>query len=129
MNELDENVVVFSSEDIKENTFENYRTNVVTTIAYLLGVLDEIISNPTQFDEETLYSLRQNKEATITQFLIRILTAYRGSRYVGRTVSAVRPIPFCGVRRLLRARASQYSGSRCRSAALQICCALPFFHG
>ena len=39
-------------------------------------------------------SISKTKKHFFTQFLIRILTAYRCSRYVGWTVSAVCPIPF-----------------------------------
>ena len=71
----------------------------------------------------------QKKKHTFTQFLIRILTAYR--RYsVCRTDSLGCPsYSVLGFRQLVRVRASRYSGSRCRSAAMRICCALPFFRG
>ena len=53
----------------------------------VLSKLEAIISTYCQLFQYT-------KKLCFTQFLIRILTAYRCSRYVGRTVSAVRPIPF-----------------------------------
>ena len=71
----------------------------------------------------------QRKKDTFTQFLIRILTAYR--RYsVCRTDSFDCPsYSVLGFRQLLRASAYRYSESRCLSAALRFYCALPFFRG
>ena len=72
-------------------------------------------------NKQNRYS-KEIKNRRLSQFLIRKLTAYRYSRYVGRIASAVRPILFCVVYATASGQAFRYSGNRCRSATLRLCC-------
>ena len=51
------------------NSFENYRTNLVTVIAYLIGVPTETITNTTVFDEETYNDIKDDVDAKIIRSL------------------------------------------------------------
>ena len=50
--ELNEEVFEYFGEDIPESNdhFENYRKNIITTIAYLLGVPDDKFDSEGRFD-------------------------------------------------------------------------------
>ena len=41
------------------DSFENYRTNLVTVIAYLIGVPEETISNASIFDDQTYNEIKK----------------------------------------------------------------------
>lgn len=47
----------------QENSFENYRTELVTKIAFMIGVSDHSFSNTTYFDSKQLEKLRKNNDA------------------------------------------------------------------
>ncbi len=50
-------------------TFENYRTEMVTTIGFLIGVNDNILDNPSKFDIPKLTELRNEENALIIRHL------------------------------------------------------------
>ena len=59
-----------------EDRFENYRKNIVTTIAYLIGVSDECFSYVDRFDLEEYAKLKKNESATIIRCLCRLRTQF-----------------------------------------------------
>ena len=58
------------------NDFENYRKNIVTKIAYLIGVPEEKLSNDSKFAIEELDKLRENENATIIRHLCILRTQF-----------------------------------------------------
>ena len=58
------------------NKYENYRKNIVTKIAYLIGVSDEKLSNNSKFDVEELDVLKKNENATIIRHLCILRTQF-----------------------------------------------------
>lgn len=58
------------------NAFENYRKNIVTKIAYLIGVIEEKLSNDSKFAIEELDELRENENATIIRHLCILRTQF-----------------------------------------------------
>ena len=50
-------------------TFENYRTEMVTTIGFLIGVNDNILDNPSKFDIQKLTELRNEENALLIRHL------------------------------------------------------------
>ena len=54
------------------DSFENYRTNLVTVIAYLIGVADETISNASIFDDQTYSEIKEDNDAKIIRTLCKI---------------------------------------------------------
>lgn len=63
------------------DSFENYRTNIVTVIAYLLGVPDETISNASIFDDQTYNEIKNDNDAKI----IRTLCILRNQIFLNYT--------------------------------------------
>ena len=58
------------------NAFENYKKNIVTKIAYLIGVPEEKLSNDSKFATEELDGLKQNESATIIRHLCILRTQF-----------------------------------------------------
>ena len=59
-----------------EDYFENYRKNIVTKVAYLIGVPDEILENETKFVVSELDPLRKHKAATLIRSLCILRTQF-----------------------------------------------------
>ncbi|MCD8205394.1 MAG: NYN domain-containing protein [Clostridia bacterium] len=54
----------------KSSNFENYRTDIVTTVAYLIGVSDDVIESSTSpFNPEVAQKLREDESASIIRSL------------------------------------------------------------
>ncbi len=51
------------------NSFENYRSELVTTIGFLIGLRDDLLENQTNFDKSKLAELRKNEDALIIRHL------------------------------------------------------------
>lgn len=51
------------------NTFENYRTDIVTTIGFLIGLNDSTMDNGANFDKSKLADLRKTEDALIIRHL------------------------------------------------------------
>ena len=51
------------------NSFENYRSELVTTIGFLIGLRDDLLENQTNFDKSKLAELRTNEDALIIRHL------------------------------------------------------------
>ncbi len=51
------------------NSFENYRSELVTTIGFLIGLRDDLLENQTNFDRSKLAELRTNEDALIIRHL------------------------------------------------------------
>lgn len=86
-NTTDENDIVYSSEyieneeaDSEEYSFDNYRTNIVTTMAYLLGVKEDTLEDEKFFfDTDTYEQLKKNKTALTVRNLCKLRTEiFRG---------------------------------------------------
>ena len=60
-----------TEEEIKEyDNFDNYKTDIVTTIAYLLGIKDYILcGEDSKFNQEVLEKLKNNDYANIIRYL------------------------------------------------------------
>ena len=60
-----------TEEEIKEyDNFDNYKTDIVTTIAYLLGIKDYILyGEDSKFNKEVLEKLKSNDNANIIRYL------------------------------------------------------------
>lgn len=58
------------------NAFENYRKNIVTKIAYLIGVPEEKLSNDSKFVIEELDEIKKNENATIIRHLCILRTQF-----------------------------------------------------
>ena len=69
ISELDEYEI--TEEEIKEyESFDNYKTEIVTTIAYLLGIKEYILyGEESKFNKELLEQLENNKNAKIIRYL------------------------------------------------------------
>lgn len=52
-----------------ENSFENYRLQLVTTVGFLIGVSETALNGQTRFDSETLQRLSGNEDAKIIRNL------------------------------------------------------------
>ena len=68
-NEYEDNEI--TEEEIKEyDNFDNYKTDIVTTIAYLLGIKDYILyGEDSKFNKEVLEKLKSNDNANIIRYL------------------------------------------------------------
>lgn len=64
------------SDEEKGNAFENYRKNIVSKIAYLIGVPDEKLANDSKFVIEEVDGLKQNESATIIRHLCILRTQF-----------------------------------------------------
>ena len=64
------------SDEEKGNAFENYRKNIVSKIAYLIGVPDEKLANDSKFAIEEVDGLKQNESATIIRHLCILRTQF-----------------------------------------------------
>ena len=71
-NQIDEMLEYFE-EDIYDDHFENYRKNIITIVAYLIGVPDEKLNGEDRVDLDEYEKLKTNENATI----IRCLSALR----------------------------------------------------
>ena len=58
------------------NAFENYRKNIVTKIAYLIGVSEEKLLNGSKFAIEELEELKKNENSTIIRHLCILRTQF-----------------------------------------------------
>ena len=76
--ELNEEVFEYFGEDIPESNdhFENYRKNIITTIAYLLGVPDDKFGSEGRFDLNEYEKLKKNDDATVIHYLSRLRTQF-----------------------------------------------------
>ena len=60
----------------QEDQFENYRKNIVTTIAFLLGVADDKFGADGVFDIEEYNKIKENESAIIIRYLCRLRTQF-----------------------------------------------------
>lgn len=72
-NEMEE---ILDDEQQNGYDFENYRKNIVTKVAYLIGVPDEILENETKFVASELEILRNHKAATVIRNLCILRTQF-----------------------------------------------------
>lgn len=63
------------------DNFENYRKNIVATVAYLIGVPDAALHTDTRFNQETIEKLEKDNNANI----IRALTTLRTQFFVSHS--------------------------------------------
>ena len=75
-NEIPQEMLDLIGDEENGNDFENYRKNIVTKIAYLIGVPDEKLSNDSKFAIEELVGLKQNENATIIRHLCILRTQF-----------------------------------------------------
>ena len=67
----------FGEEIVDTNDhFENYRKNIVTVVAYLIGVSDEKFAEDGVFDHEEYEKLKKNENATIIRYLCILRTQF-----------------------------------------------------
>ena len=78
MNEnLDEVLEYFGDEFSDANDhFENYRKNIITVVAYLIGVPDEKFMTDDRFDVDEYNRLKSNEDATTIKNLCRLRTQF-----------------------------------------------------
>ena len=74
-NQFDEMMEYFE-EDFFDDHFENYRKNIITTLAYLIGVPDEKFTGEDRFDISEFEKLKTNDNATIIRYLSRLRTLF-----------------------------------------------------
>lgn len=74
-NQFDEMMEYFE-DDIYDDHFENYRKNITTIIAYLIGVPDEKITCDDRFDINEYEKLKTNDNATIIRCLSKLRTQF-----------------------------------------------------
>lgn len=92
--QVPEEMMALLDEDIYKDNFAHYRKNIVTKIAYLIGVPNENLENPKSFAVEELEGLRNNETATIirslctlrTQFFQNYGYIYNARKYDGKRV-------------------------------------------
>ena len=71
LNELIDTFDITEEEIYEYDSFENYKTDIVTTIAYLLGIKDCILySDTSRFNNEKLEVLLKNNNANINKLNI-----------------------------------------------------------
>ena len=74
---FDEMLEYFGDEVSDTNDhFENYRKNIITVVAYLIGVPDEKFTGDDRFDIEEYNRLKTNENATIIKYLCRLRTQF-----------------------------------------------------
>ena len=74
---FDEMLEYFGDEVLDPNDhFENYRKNIVTIIAYLIGVPDDKFISDDRFDLEEYEKLKLNENANIIKYLCRLRTQF-----------------------------------------------------
>ena len=73
-----EEVLEYFGDDISEvnDNFENYRKNIVTIIAYLIGVADEKFTGEDRFDLDEYEKLKTNENATVIRYLCKLRTQF-----------------------------------------------------
>ena len=73
-----EEVLEYFGDDISEvnDNFENYRKNIVTIIAYLIGVSDEKFTGEDRFDLDEYEKLKTNENATVIRYLCKLRTQF-----------------------------------------------------
>lgn len=74
MDNKNEMIGILEEENI--DNFENYRKTLVTTVAYLLGVSDEKLSNDSLFDLEEYEKIKCHENATIIRNLCILRTQF-----------------------------------------------------
>lgn len=74
-NQFDEMMEYFE-EDIYDDHFENYRKNIITIIAYLIGVPDEKFTGDDRFDINEFENLKTNDNATTIRCLSKLRTQF-----------------------------------------------------
>ena len=74
-NQFDE-IMEYFEDEIFEDHFENYRKNITTTIAYLIGVTDEKFTGDDRFDINEYEKLKNNDDATIIRYLSKLRTQF-----------------------------------------------------
>ena len=74
---FDEMLEYFGDEISDSNDyFENYRKNIITVVAYLIGIADEKFTGDDRFDIEEYNRLKTNENATIIKYLCRLRTQF-----------------------------------------------------
>ena len=74
---IDEMLEYFGDEVSDSNDhFENYRKNIITVVAYLIGVPDEKFTSDDRFDIEEYDKLKKHVDATIIKYLCRLRTQF-----------------------------------------------------
>jgi len=70
---MNENEIVYTSiseeADGFDDSFANYRRELVTTVGYMIGVSEEHLSKPEAFSEEQYENLKKSTEATLVRAL------------------------------------------------------------
>ncbi len=74
-NNFDE-IMEYFEDDIFDDHFENYRKNIITIIAYLIGVPDEKFTGEDRFDIGEFEKLKTNENATTIRYLSRLRTQF-----------------------------------------------------
>ena len=74
-NQLDEMIEYFE-DDILDDHFENYRKNIVTIIAYLIGVPDEKLLVEDRVDSNEYEKIKTNENANIIRCLCKLRTQF-----------------------------------------------------
>ena len=74
-NQFDEMMEYFE-DDIYDDHFENYRKNITTIIAYLIGVPDEKFTGDDRFDLNEYENLKTNENATTIRCLSKLRTQF-----------------------------------------------------
>lgn len=74
-NQFDKMMEYFE-EDVFDDHFENYRKNIITIIAYLIGVPDEKFTGEDRFDISEFEKLKTNENATTIRYLSRLRTQF-----------------------------------------------------
>lgn len=73
--QLDEMMEYFE-DDVFENHFENYRKDIITIIAYLIGVPDEKFTGDERFNIEGYEKLKINENANVIRMLCILRTQF-----------------------------------------------------
>ena len=65
-----ENYEITEEEIVEYDNYENYKVDIVTTIAYLLGIKEHILEGEeSKFNKDLLSELNKNKDANIIRYL------------------------------------------------------------
>ena len=78
MDEKFDEMLEYFGDDVSESNdhFENYRKNIITVVAYLIGVPDDKFTSDERFDIDEYEKLKTNENATIIKYLCRLRTQF-----------------------------------------------------
>lgn len=74
-NQIDE-IIEYFEDDIFDDHFENYRKNIITIIAYLIGVPDEKLTAEDRADMDEYEKIKTNENANIIRALCILRTQF-----------------------------------------------------